>query len=263
MQNLEHIKKATPHKVINNVLCFLAEGIGKIFGDELVGIYLTGSLSYGDFNKERSDIDLAVVLKKPAQGEQIERVKKLHEDAEKKFPRWAKRTECSYIPLEMLQNISPPKEPRPYFGAGKFCPVAKYGNEWIIDQDVLYHHGIALIGPEYKTLIAKLIESKDIIEARKRDLLEEWEPKTRDPAYLDDPHQQSYLVLHLCRIMFTILTGKLASKPKSAEWMKKEYPEWKNLIDEAEAWRYGVEMKRQEEVMEFIRFVVEKVKEKN
>jgi len=260
MQNLEHIKKATPYKVINNILCFLAEGIEEIFVDEVVGIYLTGSLSYGDFNKERSDIDLAVILKKPAQGEKIEKVKRLHEDAEKKFPRWKRRTECSYIPLEMLKNILPPKEGRPYFGAGIFYPEAKFGNEWIIDQDVLYHHGIVLFGPEFKALIAKPIESKDIIEARKRDLVEEWEPKIRDSAYLDDPHQQSYLVLHLCRILYTIFTRKLASKPKSAEWVKKEYPEWKNLIDEAEAWRYGMEMKRQKEVVGFIRFVVEKVK---
>ncbi|MFA6096037.1 MAG: aminoglycoside adenylyltransferase domain-containing protein [Candidatus Paceibacterota bacterium] len=263
MENLEHIKKATPHKVINNVLCFLTEGIQNIFADDLVGIYLTGSLSYGDFNKERSDIDLAVVLKNPAPGEKIQKVKQLHIDAEKKFPRWAKRIECSYISLFMLENILPPKEGRPYFGAGKFCPMAKYGNEWIIDQYVLVHDGIALIGPEFKTLIKKRIESKDLIEARIRDLFEEWEPKIKDTAYLNDPHQQSYLVLHLCRILYTILTGKLASKPKSAAWIKNEFGEWKNLIEEAEAWRYGQEMKRQKEVVEFIRFVIGKVGELN
>lgn len=261
MENLDYIKKTTPDKVINNVLCFLAEGIQNIFADDLVGIYLTGSLSYGDFNKERSDIDLAVVLKDRALGEKIQKVKKLHEDAEKKFPRWRRRIECSYIPLGMMQDILPPKEPRPYMGAGIFYPEAKYGNEWIINQSVLVSHGIALLGPEFRTLIKKPIESKDIIEARKRDLFEEWEPKINDAEYLANPHQQSYLVLHLCRIIYTILTGELASKPKSADWAKKEYLEWKNLIEEAEAWHYGMEMNRQKEVGEFIKFVVEKVKE--
>lgn len=261
MQNLEHIKKATPYKVINNVLCFLVRGIRSIFGDDLVGIYLTGSLSYGDFNEGRSDIDLAVVLKDPAKGEKINAVKKLHEDTEKKFMRWAKRIECSYIPLNMLQNILPPEEVRPYFGAGIFYPEAKYGNEWIINQSVLVSHGIALLGPEFKTLVKVPIESKDIIEARKRDLFEEWQPKINDPAYLEDPHQQSYLILHLCRILYTILTGELASKPKSAAWMKKEYPKLASLVEEAESWHYGVQMKRQKEVVEFIKFVINKIRE--
>ncbi|HNR81746.1 MAG TPA: nucleotidyltransferase domain-containing protein, partial [Candidatus Pacearchaeota archaeon] len=51
---------------IDEVVDFLAQGVKEIFGEELVGFYLTGSLSYGDFEPGRSDIDLAAVLEVPA-----------------------------------------------------------------------------------------------------------------------------------------------------------------------------------------------------
>ncbi len=220
-------------------------------------MYLTGSLSYGDFNEKRSDIDLAVVLKKPASLEKIKLVKKLHSDAEQKYKKWSKKIECSYIPLDMLQNILPPKTPRPYIGGGIFYSKAPYGNEWIINQYFLYKNGIALIGPDFKTLVEP-IKISDVKEACIKDLYREWEPKISDTAYLVDSHQQSYVVLNLCRILYTLLTGKLASKQKSASWIKSEFGEWKKLIDTANAWGYGKEMNRKNETINFIKFVITK-----
>ena len=151
MENLGRIKKATSYQDINDVLYSLAQGIQDIFDTNLVGLYLTGSLSHGDFDEGRSDIDLAVVLKEPASPEKIELTKQLHSDVEQKYKKWSKKIECSYIPLDMLQNILPPKTPRPYVGGGTFYPKAPYGNEWLINQYFLYKYGIALIGHEFKT----------------------------------------------------------------------------------------------------------------
>ncbi len=260
MKNLEYLKKTTPYQNINDVLYFLAEGIQNIFGDNLVGIYLTGSLSYGDFNKKRSDIDLAVVLKKPASPEKIELIKKLHLLAEQKYIKWSKKIECSYVPLNMLQNILPPKTPRPYIGGGIFYSKAPYGNEWIINQYFLYKYGIALIGPDFKTLI-KPIEITDVKKACIKDLFREWEPKITDPAYLANSHQQSYIVLNLCRILYTVLCNDAVSKKAAALWIEKEYPQWKKLIDAANAWEYGKEMNCKDETIDFIKFVIVRVKE--
>jgi hypothetical protein len=173
--------------------------------------------------------------------------------------KWADRIECSYAPLEMLQNILPPKFPRPYLGEGVFYPEAHYGNEWIINLYLLYEHGIALIGPDFKELISPV----DIVEVQKaciRDLFREWEPKMTDPAWLDNSHYQSYIVMNLCRILYTIVCGSAASKPVSARWVKKEYAEWSSLIQTAEDWHYGSELNRREETIEFIQFVIHKVK---
>lgn len=260
MQNLRHIKKITPYQDINNVLYFLAEGIQHIFGANLAGMYLTGSLSYGDFNEKRSDIDLAVVLKNSASPEKIKMVKKLHSDAEQKYKKWSKKIECSYIPLEIMQNILPPKTPRPYIGNGIFYPEAPYGNEWIINQYFLYNYGVALIGPDFKTLV-KPIKIIDVKKACIKDLFKEWEPKIADPVYLADSHQQSYVVLNLCRILYTIMRNDAVSKKIAASWIKKEYSQWKNIIEAAEDWHYGLKMEQQKEVVEFIKFVINKAKE--
>lgn len=259
MENLEHIKKVTPYQDINDVLYFLAQGVYDIFGDDLVGIYLTGSLSYGDFCVGRSDIDLAVVLKEPVLPEKIELVKKLHSDVEKKYKKWSKKIECSYISLEMLHSILPPKNPRPYIGGGVFYPEAPYGNEWIINQYFLYKHGIAIIGPIFKTLI-KPVDITDVKKASIRDLFVEWEPKIADLVYLADSHQQSYVVLNLCRILYAVMNNDAVSKKTAAQWVEKEYPQWKDLIEVAESWHYGLKMEQQKEVINFIKFVVAEVK---
>ncbi len=128
MENIKYNKNAMPYRDINDVLGFLVRGAERIFGDALVGFYLTGSLTYNDFVEERSDIDLAAVIKKPASQKEIGQLKKLHAGAGRKYKKWAKRIECSYIPLKMLDNTLPPKKPRPYVDAGKFFRAARYGN---------------------------------------------------------------------------------------------------------------------------------------
>lgn len=250
--------KPTPYEDINKVLHTLQTGILSIFGKKLVGFYLTGSLSYGDFNPDSSDLDLLVVLNKPATKEEVDLIKQLHVQVEKENEKWSNRIECSYIPKDMLENIQPPKIPRPYYGEGILYPEAHFGNEWIINNYFIYNHGITLLGPNFKTLL-KSINIMDVQKACIRDLFKEWEPKIADDSYLNNSHYQSYLVLNLCRILYTVLQADAASKNVSAEWVKNKYPQWKNLIETAGQWHYGIEMKLNDQTKKFIKFTIEKV----
>jgi len=253
--------KYSHYKDLDKILNALTKGISHILGENLIGIYITGSLSYGDFNPENSDIDLLAILKIPALQEKLEALKQLHLQVEADYETWSKRIECSYIPIDMLENIQPPKTPRPYIGEGIFYPEAPYGNEWIINQYLLYNHGISLIGPDFKTLV-KPIDIEDVREACIRDLFEEWETKINIPEWLNNSHYQSYIVLNLCRILYTVFCYKTASKKASASWVKNEFaPQRNNLIQIAEDWHYGKEMTLQKETIEFIIFVVGKVKD--
>ena len=220
-----------------------------------------GSLSYGDFNPDNSDIDLVTIVNGPLSPEQLEDLKSMHLHVEASHEKWAKRIECSYLPMNMLPSIQPPKTPRPYFGEEIFYPEAPYGNEWIINQYLLYKHGIALIGPDFKTLI-KPIDIEDVREACIRDLFEEWEPKINDQEWLSNSHYQAYIVLNLCRILYTVSCHETSTKKASAAWVKREFASrWNILIEAAEDWDYGKEMNAVEEVIEFIKFAVNKVKE--
>jgi len=251
-------KKLVLDKEINRILDSFAKEIVNIFTNDLIGIYLTGSLSYGDFNPKSSDIDLVVILKKPISLNQLKQIKKLHQQLEKQNKKWVKRIECSYVPFDMLKNILPPKESRPYYGEGILYPQAPYGNEWLINNYWLYNYGIALLGPEFNKLI-KPIDIADVKKACIRDLHKEWEPKINDPDYLGNSHYQSYIVLNLCRILYTVINNALTSKKISASWIKKEFPQWKKLIQIAENWRYGKEMSLKEETINFIKFVIKEI----
>ena len=50
------------------------------------------------------------------------------------------------------------------------------------------------------------------------------------------------------------------SKKVATSWAKNEYPQWKDLIEVADSWHYGIKMERQKEVVEFIKFVMAKTK---
>ncbi|HSX08634.1 MAG TPA: aminoglycoside adenylyltransferase domain-containing protein [Candidatus Saccharimonadales bacterium] len=255
-------KNITPIKSVNDVLNDFAGKANALLGDNIIGIYLFGSLSYNDFNSKRSDIDLSVVVKIPLSQEEGEKIKNLHLELEKRHPFWKERIECSYTPIDLFSSILPPKQPRPYYGAGVFYFEAPYGNEWLINNYLLYHKSITLQGKDFRELVVP-IDVRDVQKASIRDLFKEWEPKINDYEWLSNSHYQSYLVLNLCRILYTVLQNSVGSKTVSATWVKNEYPEWKNIIEEAEKWEYGVEMKRQEEVIEFIKFTIQKIKEKD
>lgn len=250
----------TPYPDINAVLDDLTRGIEEILGEKLVGLYLTGSLSYGDFNPESSDIDLVAILHTPTSAQELARLEEMHVRVGNRHPKWENRIEASYTPLELFRNVLPPLTPRPYYGEGIFYLEAQYGNEWIINNYWLYHAGIPLAGADFKALITP-IQIAEVQKASLRDLFREWEPKLRNPSWLDNPHYQSYLVVNLCRILYTVVGGMLGSKKVSAAWVKHEYPQWTSLIEFADAWHYGEELHREAETLEFLRFVIGVIEE--
>lgn len=249
----------TSYEDINELLDFFANELSKVFGDKLIGLYLTGSLSYGDFHPESGDIDLLVVLARSVSKVELRSVKWMHGQIGKKYRQWEKRVECSYISRDMLRHILPPKKPRPYFGEGEFHDKAPYGNEWLINMHLLYKHGIALRGPDFKSLTTPP-DIKDVQKACIRDLFQEWKPKISKKEYFNNSHYQAYIVLNLCRILYTVVRGETDSKKVSAEWVKNTYaPQWGDLIKAAENWEYGKEMKYKKEAVEFIKFVINEV----
>jgi hypothetical protein len=256
--NEESFNNPTPYQDINQLLFFAAHELKNILANNIVGFYLTGSLSYNDFVPGRSDIDLLVIVKSPLSKRKIGQVKQMHLDMEKRYPQWAERIECSYLPASELENISPPIAPRPYIGGGIFYPEAPYGSEWIINQWYLYKYAIALIGPGFTTLTAP-IHIDDVQKACLADLFTEWAPKINEPEWLENSHYQSYLVLNLCRILYTVIRGDVGSKSVSAKWVQNEYPEWIDLLAIALDWQYDIKMDEKEKVIEFLRFTLDKV----
>jgi hypothetical protein len=68
----------TQYKEINEIIGEFKKGIIRSLKQNLVGLYLTGSLSYDDFVPGRSDLDFQVIVKLPLSPTEIIEVEKFH-----------------------------------------------------------------------------------------------------------------------------------------------------------------------------------------
>ena len=256
-----HGPPITGHADVDAVLNELSVGLQSLLGDQLIGVYLTGSLTYGDFDRGSSDIDYLAILRQPLAMDERRRLKELHELIGETWPEWQARVEGSYVTADMLDSVDPPSTPRPYINGGQFWePDPRYGNEWLINLRALHECGVALVGPDVRSVM-KPIDIEDVREASRRDLVEEWIPKLHDPGFFESSHHQAYVTLTLCRILHRAEHEGVVSKRIASAWVKETYDEpWiVELVERAERWRHGEEMGSAEQVMRFIEFTRERL----
>jgi hypothetical protein len=92
----------------------------------------------------------------------------------------------------------------------------------------LREHGVTLAGPDAATLVGPVPGEMLCDEARRR---------VRDYvawAHDDEPMRrwkQTYVVVTLCRLLYTVATGTVATKPEAVEWaLAGLSPEWADLV---------------------------------
>ncbi|HVA10908.1 MAG TPA: aminoglycoside adenylyltransferase domain-containing protein [Candidatus Dormibacteraeota bacterium] len=259
------MRNPTPYKDINAIVALFTKELKKIFGTQIEGFYLTGSLTYGGFDKPSSDLDFIVVLKTPLSNVQRKKIKAMHAEVEKLYPEWMKRIEVPYLLQNLLGDSRPPKIPQPSFNAGELWePDPTYDDNWLVDVYALREYGITLLGPEPKSLIPP-IKMEDVRKVSSRDLHNKWKKKLDSPKpFGDGKHwnidlMQAYYVLTMCRKLYRANNDGSDSKRISSKWAKQNYPEWKNLIEKAESWHMGLAMDARDEILDFIRFTLKEV----
>jgi predicted nucleotidyltransferase len=253
----------TPYDDVNAVLTQLSAGLTGLLGEQLLGVYLTGSLTYGDFDPGSSDIDFLAVLDEELTGEQLDAIVDLHKRIGDAVPRWVKRLEGSYITKAMLATKDRPEQARPYINAGEIHHY-RYGNEWTINLYALQRSGVALVGPAPNEIFPH-VDFEDVCAASRQDLIDEWLPKTADPDAFqrtgyDSDHLRAYAALTLCRILHRAKHDGIASKRVASRWVKETYGEpWRSLVEQAENWRHGKTVASDQEVKDFIAFTAQEV----
>ena len=241
------------------MISLLGEGLKSLLGAQLLGLYLTGSLTYGDFDRNSSDIDFVVILEKLLSKDQIQKIQDLHTKIGSSYPKWSNRIECSYLTRKMLLDTTTPLEPRPYVNEGNFWESAYYGDEWLLNLHALYVCGVPVFGPKPNELIGP-INIELVRETSKKNLLQEWVPRLNGPSDFFDSHRQVYAVFTFCRILHRNFNDEIASKRMAATWVKKTYGEpWQSLINQAEEWRPGQEINARAQVLYFLRFTLDKI----
>src|SRR5215472_9216636 len=97
----------TLYHEVNTILNLLLRKVQIILSTQLVGFYLYGSLSVGDFDPASSDIDFLIVTVEEISEEAFERLRDMHAEIASSNLPYAMRLEGSYIPLKALRRYDP------------------------------------------------------------------------------------------------------------------------------------------------------------
>ena len=225
----------TLHPEVNEILHILYTNVSEILQDYFVGMYLFGSLANGDFD-QHSDIDALFVTKDEIKADIFSSLQAMHAQLACIDSPWSTQLEVSYIPQKALRRFDPADSFHPHLdrGGGENLHWMAHESNWIIQRHSLRERGIILAGPAPRSLIDP-ISASDLRQAVVN-VLPLWaKPILEDPLQIHNRGYQSYVVLSLCRMFYTLQCGTIISKRGAADWAQDSLnKQWGPLI--ARAW---------------------------
>ncbi len=134
-------------------------------------------------------------------------------------------------------------------------------------RSVLYDCGVRLAGPPIRSLVTPVpVESlRDEIFR----LARKWgDDVLSEPEAINNHFYQSFTVLHYCRSLYDLHTGRINSKRAGAEWVKANMdPSWNGLIDRSWSGRPSPEItsrtpadpEERRRTFEFAKYMMEQI----
>ena len=206
---------------LSELLQAIATDFPKILREELVGVYLWGSLTYEAFDETCSDVDCIVVTRRDLNDREFSEVDEWFKEAGRRN-RWVKRVEMRFvIDKEFLDKTS--RCCGFYHYTGKLVRTGSDGNP-IIWMNI-GQSGITLWGKDAK-LIAPHVSDQCLHDAL---LLELNYLKEGLASRIGDRSDKAfvynaYAVLTACRILYSARDGTLVSKDQAYNWAMKRVP---------------------------------------
>ncbi|MCC6455814.1 MAG: DUF4111 domain-containing protein [Caldilineaceae bacterium] len=226
----------TPYATVNDALRDLLAQVQWVLGEHFIGMVLSGSLALGGFDPERSDIDFVVVTDDLLAGDLFTALQEMHARFDAGGSSWAAKVEAVYIPQEALRRYSPSRTRYPQIEKGRILSMDQLESGWIFQCYLLREHGMALAGPDPRTLI----DPVDPNEMRRAVIAipAMWLALAHNgPSWLEwlaERANQAFVVLTLCRLLYTLDVGAVASKPVAAAWAQQRLGQrWAGLIARA------------------------------
>jgi len=252
----------TPHRDVNVILNLLHSNVKEILQDQFVGMYLFGSLANGDFD-QHSDIDVLVVTRDEITNDIFSSLQTMHTCIAGIDSPWATQLEVSYIPHKALRRFDPANIRHPHMdrGRGESLHMLAHESDWIVQRYILRERGIILEGGAPLSLIDP-ISSNDLRQAV-MDVLPLWaKPILDDPSQIKGRGYQSYVVLSLCRMLYTLQCGTIISKRAAAQWAQETLStQWAHLIARAWLGRQNPGLEAEPEdvdgTLNFIRYIMD------
>jgi hypothetical protein len=217
----------------------LLTSVQTILGEHFIGMYLDGSLTSDAFD-QASDIDFIVVTDEEVSGELFGALQAMHDRLAMLDSPWAIQLEGSYLSQRAFRRYDPANALHPNIerGPSERLKMLQHDAAFIIHQWIVRERGITLAGPAPQSLIDPV--SPTDLQKAMVSMLPDWLAHLgRDPTPLQGRGYQSYVVLSLCRVLYTLHFGAVASKPAAARWVQESLGEpWVLLIERALAGRH-------------------------
>ena len=244
-------------KILNEVVYLHRE----ILGENLIGIYIHGSLAFGCYNPKQSDIDfLTVTERSPSLAEKrtiLERLVRLEADAPRKGFEMSVVLAgyCRHFAYPTPYELHYSKTHKKAFLAApdEYCKAMRG-----TDPDLAAHFtvvretGVTLYGESARSLFAP-VPRADYLDSIRRDAADAEKEIESDPVYF---------VLNLCRVLAYLQAGLVLSKADGGHWAIKELPEpFHPVIREALRCyaRGGDFPKDRKKAREFARYMLQKI----
>ena len=246
----------TAYEQVNTILNLLFTRVQTLLGDQLIGFYLYGSLSLGDFDPASSDVDFLVVTEGELSNTTFEALRDMHESIAESGLMYAKRLEGSYIPHDALRRYDPKNALHPTIGTDWSFTIGYHKSNWIIERYIVREHGVILYGPSPETLIDS-ISASELEEAVCEQLSNFWQAQFADPSWLRPRHYQAFAILTMCRALYVLHMGSVPSKPQAATWGQEHLDaKWRTIIERALLWRTQHEDEHLTETLDFMRYAI-------
>jgi len=233
-----------PYPELRDVLNMFVDEISVELRENLVGIYLVGSIASGDFDLD-SDVDFLVVTNT----ELTEANMKALQDIQIKIHGFdcypAKHLEGSYISISDLNDWSTVGQKKLYYfdNGSTAYEQSIHDNQWHV-RWILRERGITLVGQKPETILKSipLNEMFSEIKTTMLQVMKLFEDEINRPlSFFNSKFGQSFAVLTYCRMLHTLHTGTVQSKKAGVKWAKQFVePKWVNIIDQAWNEREGV-----------------------
>jgi predicted nucleotidyltransferase len=249
---------------VKKLVDFLLSRQKEILGDNLVGLYLYGSLVTGDFDENVSDVDMLAAMKADVTSEEAEKLKEMHIRLAEGMPEWNDRVEVQYLSLRGLKTFRTESTNIAAISPGESFHIIEGNSDWLVNWYMVREKGLTVLGPPPSSIIDP-ISQQEFINTIRQHLLW-WKDYVRKmPTH---PGSQAYTVMTMCRAYYSIIHGEQVSKLKAAKWCEDQFPQWTPLIEKAIVWRQNQHINRSEdaesapETIKFVAFMLEQMKGK-
>lgn len=259
-----------PYPELREVLKTFVTEVQAELGENLVGVYLVGSLASGDFDLD-SDIDFVAVINAELNAAHENNLQAIQRRIHGLNCYPAQHLEGSYISLWDLNDWhTVGKKPLYYFDNGSTTfEYSVHDNNWHV-RWILRERGIPLIGPVPATLLPPIPTDALLreMQASMCQIMPIYTEAIGQPLnFFNSQFGQSFVVLTYCRMLHTLHTGEVQSKKAGAQWAQQYVaPEWRELIgrawDDRKGVRFGVKISQKAaekllyQTLEFIQYAV-------